>query len=519
MVGGESVEVEAPSFKLYGKKDKREDYFMVDKDLAKETGLFDVLNILKWGEGRYGERIMDQESNLIMKGVMKSNRTDDEKKRLLGEHLFSELGTHHDFGGPSNIAVQAFVKGGEPIKNGNISYSDLRASKKLYNDWAKKNSFPLLKNTADGKLDQEVATAFANYNADRSNLRKIKTQGTTVFDSKNNNTSYLVQSIGLDKWMPELKPARPIGGFDKAGNAVFVDPTEDVNTTVDPKTGKLTIVNDDYLASRFPAWDGQTSVVNGTSTGSIQNNDDARARRFNTGSAIRNGISAASGITGAILATTPIPKWAPTAEYERMKGEVYSRKNQGFSAEEQSAINQGLINNYAQGIGTIRSVVGNGGNQGAVLGSLNQLSQNMDDSYLKAAQQNVALRRQNFGRYQNMVMTDMGIDQQMFQADFNDAMTTKQNGLAMVQDSNEKLFQEQMYRDSYGPDSLYNELQTAQLDRQRRYDDLARIQAENFVKSLSSPATSTQPVPGSIPLATTTINPLSGRLGAIVPRY
>ncbi|MCE7039234.1 hypothetical protein [Dyadobacter sp. CY312] len=771
---------------------------MIDKGLAYQTGLFDILNVMKWGEGRYGERILDQESNLILKGVMHSDRDVEAKKRLIGEHVFAELGTHADFGGRSNVAYQAYAEGGQsspedltkllngleaklkkskddaarlrkeaesihksetisetqraekikllkiaelkenellkiekekenvaksikyvtdqfnranvdtPIKNwllnlpdtdkvsekildakksiagltnrekqlsnitsdkfdtyriGNpknnnygirpksdsgikssgfsngafpesiefvasakktetvstsrtpviptikesqqsgaviipntsiqdrraarrldksstlsgsdevksnpsntpqvfsdsmqvgtsynkdeISTSDLIAAKRMYNDWARKkklSTLPTYGVTKDksgnvtgakfDQLDETVLKSFEAFNKDPNNYRKISVSGIDIKDPVSGDTQQIVKSIGLDKFLPEIQPLRKIGGYDKKGNAVYVDPSVDVNTITDPKTGKLTIlnnidpktgkdlggVNDDNMSAFASAWNksGESaSTLESPFPVSNQTDQESRDDRFTRQSNIRQGLNALTGVTGALLASNPIPKWVPTPEYEKMRNEVYSQKDQGFSPEEQAAVNQGLVNNYAQGVGTIRSVVGNGGNQGAVLASMNSLSQNLDNSYLKAAQQDVALRRQNFGRYQNMVMTDMGIDQQMFQQDYANAMETKQAGLAMAQDASQKMWQEQMYRESYGPDTLYNELQTAQLEREKRYTELMKLQAENFKQSLIVPTTPATATPGSIPLSTTTNNPLQSRFSNILPR-
>ncbi|MGG7664052.1 hypothetical protein [Dyadobacter sp. BHUBP1] len=44
---------------------------------------------------------------------MRSHRSNQEKKRLLGEHIFSELLTHSDFGGESNVHTKNFADGGQ----------------------------------------------------------------------------------------------------------------------------------------------------------------------------------------------------------------------------------------------------------------------------------------------------------------------------------------------------------------------------------------------------------------------
>lgn len=103
--GGETKE----PVRVYGDSDDTEDYFMVDKEVAKQVGLEGTLNTISWGQGRYGERFFDQKSNAFMKDVLRSNRTAAEKKRILGQHVFTEIQTHEDF---QNGSVRKFAGGG-----------------------------------------------------------------------------------------------------------------------------------------------------------------------------------------------------------------------------------------------------------------------------------------------------------------------------------------------------------------------------------------------------------------------
>ena len=103
--------------KIYGKNDDTEDYFMVDKSVAKRTGMYDTINKISFGQARYGERIFDQESNLTMKKIVGSTLPETQKAALLGKHVLGELKTHDDI----IVGQQMFQKGGQVKKPKNYT--------------------------------------------------------------------------------------------------------------------------------------------------------------------------------------------------------------------------------------------------------------------------------------------------------------------------------------------------------------------------------------------------------------
>lgn len=490
---------------------------MLDMNLADEAGLTEIMQKLSWGAARYGERILDQEANGIIKAIVRSDFEESHKKNLLGQFLFDEIHTHEDFGGQSNTTLQAFAKGNEtkPYSlSKKASAADLLSAKKLFNTWAKGKGLNTLK--LDGTFGQDVVSAFANYNADSSNLRKIAPSGQEIIDASG-STAYLVDKLGLGKMLPDLniRPLDRIVGYDKAGKAVYSSET-DVRQVLDPASGKVRVIGDDYLSEKYPAWETPATTTTVDPAGEVSDDSsEERRKAFNRSSAVRNGISVIEGLAGGLMATTDIPKWGPTQEYQTMKGEVTARRDQGYTAEEQANINQQLNNNYAAGVSAIRSVAGNGGNQGSVLAALGSLNNNLQSSYLQTAASGAALARNNYSRYQNMVMADLDLDRQIFQQDLNNAMETKQNGLAMVQDASQKIFEEQMYRDSYGPDSMYNEYLESRINKEKNYAQIQELQSQAFLNYLRGnqpvqapvvPRTSVQTSTGANPLQQTFAN-------------
>jgi len=114
-VGGTTVDVKADvGYTHYGSDDTTEDYFMVDKSTAKNAGLEKVLEKLSFGDARYGERIFDQDSNLLMSSVFQSSLPKEQKVKLLGEHVLAEMGTHDNSFIRNAGVLQRFQKGGTP---------------------------------------------------------------------------------------------------------------------------------------------------------------------------------------------------------------------------------------------------------------------------------------------------------------------------------------------------------------------------------------------------------------------
>lgn len=438
---------------------------MVDKTEVNGLGLGNLFESLAFGEARYGERIFDQKSNILQKAIMNSERSPEDKKRLIGEHIFEELLTHSDFGGASNIQQRYFKKGNpinkSPIKTPPAVKKQVKDFQERYNTWAVQNNQPKIK--VDGTYGTETERAIQNWN--------INNPITESFGIKTGNR--------VDTKTGKVVPTLAKLNFQLADNVRNVQP---INK--DP----MEIENNDVLSNSFAKI--QTNLSTGTapliaspkvqSAVAATNPNLTPEERSNL---FANASDYASAGIGAMLGTTQIPKYAPTDEYNNMYQDVIKNKNQGFSPEEWATINQGIDGNYAQNIATIKGVSGGGGTAGSVLAAIGSASGQKDSAELNAAVQNNSLIRQNQGIYRGAVMNDLNLDQQLYEADRNNALAAKQAGIQLLDNSLNNISQREQFNDTFGSGTLYDQLnqnmiqgtqtqhakEQAQLDMLRRF--------------------------------------------------
>lgn len=459
---------------------------------------------------RYGENIFDQESTLIQEGIMNAALSDSEKQALLGHHIFEELLTHE-----TDQAV-VFAKGGKPKPKAKPQSryfvpsgvnTDEVASTALYNSWAKAKGLPQL--PAAGSFNDQTAVAFANYNADPANLRKIKVSSTSYMDPATGNTRQMVKNIGLDKFLPELdiKPLDSITGYNKKGEAVYSDQV--LPTVRDNASGRLLAVNEDY----FPTAVDKT-VDKGPATNSKQvDGRIAREDSFRNESLLANLSAAGTAILGgSIAASNEVPRYQPPAEYTRMRDETYARRNQGLSAEQMASLSQASQQNYANGINAIRQIGGGGATSGSVLASLQGLSSNMDRANLNNALLDLDVRQQNQSNYQRAVGADLALDQQLFSADQQQAAQAQQNGLAMLSQGVQNLYDQNLYQQQYGPGTIYNDLLEAQIAGAQNYQTTQQQQTAAAVAQIRAAG-------GGLPLIPASTGDIRKLPTITIPRY
>lgn len=463
-MAGEKISVKAPTdYTHYPSGDRTEDLLLIDSKDINDPALLNHLQAIRYGDMRYGETIFDQDSTLIQEGIMGSAFSESRKKELLGEHIFSELLTHEP--------AMAFAKGGKakPKKQSTFRVQpgkrgDVNSSISLYNQWAKSKGLPALQE--DGVFDDAKAQAFQNFNADPLNQRKLTVQSTPFTDPGTGTTRQMVTNIGLDKYLPELKikPLESITGYNKKGEAVYSDQV--LPTIRDNATGRLLAVNEDYFPTAVDKTVNNSPAISATKVDGRQAREDS----FRNEGLLANLSSlGTAALGGAIAASTDVPRYQPPAEYTRMRDDIYARRNQGLPAEQLAALNQATQQNYANGINTIRQIGGGGASSAAVLASLQGLSSNMDRANLNNALLDVNARQQNQANYQRAVAGDLALDQQLFAADQANAIQNQQNGLAMLAQGVQGLYDQSLYEQQYGPGSIYNDLLEAQLASANNY--------------------------------------------------
>lgn len=477
---------------LYPEDDKTtEDIFLIDKAESDRYGLTPILSAIKAGQMRYGENVFDQQSSLIQDGILHADLPREEKERLMGIHVLAELETHtHNHNmhfATSGKTKKAAPKPASRYTMAGNQLAEFIQSREFYNQWAQRKGLPTL--PAGSTFNDSAAVAFANFNADPTNLRKLKVSTNNFLNPSTGDTQLMATKFELGKFMPEIKelPNSAISGYNTKGEYVYGDQLSP--NMRDPKTNRLLVVNKDYQPTAV-----DTAVKPKSVTTTKVDGVEARKKAFRNESLVSNLVSLAGAAAGGLMAATDIPRYQPTAEYTNLLQDVIDRKDQGLSAEETASLNQGLQQNYANGIESIRTLAGGGSTQGSVLGALQGLSSNLDRGILDIGLADVNARRQNQQTYRNAVLSDLDIDRQIFNEDRANAMDIRQNGLAMVQQGVQGLYDRSLYNQSYGPGTIYDSLLQSQLQGADEYKKLAELQTqlalENIQRNAAPPVTS-----------------------------
>jgi hypothetical protein len=458
---------------------------LIDKSLSKELGLTGLLESIKYGEMRYGENIFDQKSSMIQDSILHSDINDSQKAHFLGLHVLSELRTHNH-----NQDKFAAATGGKtkPKYNSKPKQSrfftpesrqaDYIQAKSLYNTWAKSKGLPEL--PAGSSFNDTSAAAFANFNADPSNLRKINVQSSPYLDPTTGNSRQMALSIGLGEFMPELKlnTLDSIVGYNRKGEAVYDDQV--LPTAYDKASNRLLVPNDDY----FPTATDSDVKPQATSTTTQVNGRDARDRAFRNQNLVSTLTSAAQTGIGAILASEEIPRYQPTANYTQMVDDAVANRNKGLTAEELAFANQSANQNYANSIEAIRQIGGGGASGASVLGALQSASSNRDRASLNTLLADIDARRQNEAVYRNVVNNDQRLDQTLFNQDLQNAQETRANGLALAAQGVQNIYDQSLYNQAYGRGSLYNQNIESSIARTNEYADLQKLQTQLALEQL-----------------------------------
>lgn len=474
--------------KIYDADDKTsEDYFMVPIDKAKQFGMSSLIDAMSIGAGRYEERIFDQESNIKQEAIMKANLPVEKKQTLLGQHIYEELLTHKDL----MPEKQNFAAGGKiKYKTDAKASSGIKDFQQAYNEWSRNQGLPAI--SVDGKYGPQTSAAVTNWNA--SNFGREIYVDAVSQGTKNGIRTKAIKDLTLESaFSPRSYVGRDfksaIRGYDNKGNPVTEKGAQDYTG------GNLRLVGTNPLAgdalARTSA--GTSAMVNGAAQSSSQTSTPSAGTSapvagltpFQRQNAFGNLADlAVAGIGAITAANNPIPRYKPTSEYTNMLSQVYAQKDQGFTPNEQAAVNQSLQNNYAQNVNTIRQVAGGGASQGAVLGALGSASSQLNSATLNAAVQGDTLRRNNFQNYQRTVNADETLNQNVFAQDQQAALAQRSAGVQMLDAGLQNIAERQQFNSQYGPGTTYDQLQQAQLAGAQKQNQLAELYPQIFANAL-----------------------------------
>jgi len=351
---------------------------------------------------------------------------------------------------------------------------DIKEFQNSYNEWATANGLPAIK--VDGLYGPQTSAAVTNWNATNPG-REVFVESL----NKGNIGGSIAKAItGLDL-QPLLgsanKPsiASAIRGYDSKGNPV----TETSPLSYGNGVNQVSFGGQNPLQNLVAV---NTGTPSSTTVVAANQSGLTPSQRQNLFGNIAD--LATAGVGAVISMNNPIPRYKPTTEYTNMLQDVYARKNQGFTAAEQAAVNQGLQNNYALGVNTIKQVAGGGASQGAVLGALGQLSSQQNQGTLNAALQSDQLQRQNYANYQKVVQGDLTLDQNIFAQDQQAALAQRTAGVGLLDAGLQNIADRNQFNAQYGAGTTYDQLQQAQLSGAQKQNQLADLYPQIYAQAL-----------------------------------
>jgi len=418
---------------------------------------------------------------------MKANLPVEKKKTLLGEHIYEELLTHKDLmPEKQNFAIGGKIK----YKTDAKASSGIKDFQQAYNEWSRNQGLPAI--AVDGKYGPQTSAAVTNWNA--SNFGREIYVDAVSQGTKNGIRTKAIKDLTLESaFSPRSYVGRDfksaIRGYDDKGNPVTERSAQNYtggNLTLggtNPLAGNaLARTNAETGALMAGASQSSSSVVNPSAGASAP---VAGLTPFQRQNAFGNLADlAVAGIGAITAANNPIPRYKPSSEYTNMLSQVYAQKDQGFTPNEQALVNQGLQNNYAQSVNTIRQAVGGGASQGAVLGALGSASAQLNSATLNAAVQDDTLRRNNFQNYQRAVNADELLNQNLFAQDQQAALAQRSAGLQMLDAGLQNIAERQQFNSQYGPGTTYDQLQQAQLAGAQKQNQLAEAYPMIYANAL-----------------------------------
>lgn len=158
------------------------------------------------------------------------------------------------------------------------------------------------------------------------------------------------------------------------------------------------------------------------------------------------------GLKGAL---EDVPEYTPSRMFSTAMNESEQRRNMGLSDQEISHAKSLAERGYGYDVKNIRNL--SGGSAGVALGNLGRATGQLQDSYANIAASDQAARRMNRQQFYNAANQAENVNQYKFGLDYNNAMTNKQAGAALVNDALSNIMNRRQYENSYGKGSQYYE--------------------------------------------------------------
>lgn len=450
-------------FVPYAETDHTEDYFMIDKNLADKMGIFKLLSKMSFGEARYNERIFDQKSNLAMKMIMSSNINESKKKDALGDLVYDELRTHAD--------IKLITPKKDKVLIGQL-FKDGGTPKKAIKSWTNK--------------DGDMITAFSD--------------GTYLMnDTPINKIAYDYEFKELQRFLRTVNPGGRPSSFQakenpkriiKAGAKVKAPVTVTPSAVQTPITSTFTppeiYIEPGLTAPQDSSLDNTTLQVKQLPIGGLKDayknysinpikpeytpspkisGDEPKLKMQNIFQGAKDILALGAGF---IQANQKTPDFSPSQDFINRQEQIKNLAGQGFTPYEKAQFVKGQNDSYSIGVQGIVNASGGGANQGAILGSLNNLQQNRLNSNLQYQIADDAKRQQNLARYDQSLNQQLALDQNLYANKVNFINQNRNIGAQLIQATMQDIEQRKLNEQSLDLNKTISDFYKSQIERNKR---------------------------------------------------
>lgn len=259
---------------------------------------------------------------------------------------------------------------------------------------------------------------------------------------------------------PEIETAIPQNFFDESTSGNISDLLYGQETIVD---SEYPLITESLYASEVPA--------NGNSIYD-------KVKSLNLGNIAGNAYDGYRFGLGLENASKELPRWTLPTDYLQYGQKLKSESEIGLSPEELALLNTTANENLRYGMENVYNLAG--GNAGLALANINNLGSNRLQDAIKIASLNKTQERQNLSNYGNFLTQMNKYDRQQFLDRLNQDEKTKTAAAKLSQDAYKNMSNRADYDKTYGPNSLYAQLEQQYLKQK----ELETQMKQNYMNSL-----------------------------------
>lgn len=227
----------------------------------------------------------------------------------------------------------------------------------------------------------------------------------------------------------------------------------------------------------------QTSVVETpsvTEAQTITETPKGETAGFDWMNALGYGFDALKLGLGTAAASQKLPKWNIPNGWQQYVDKAKYYSEMGITPEERAAFNDRMSMDYAANVRDLTNA--SGGNAGALLGSLVAANRGRYRATADLAVKDRMLKQQNFDRFGDVLLQDIGLKKQKFDIENANAVRDKTAGAQLMNDALYNLDNRMQIDKDYGKNSTYGKYMQALRDKGASDAEIAKAQQEWWSK-------------------------------------